>query len=246
MLAHPQLVILPGAKSWHLAVHVTVLASDGGGNLHDVLGVAVKSALWDMRIPRTRAVQHVRPAHLQGQGQSSAADGDAEAGGVEMEDGAQDTGMKALLKGKKRAPQRGQGGADFELLDFEADAGAPLEGREDLPISITLNLVRPCLRSLLWLSDYSRIRPSRCLPGTDPSHAPAFPRRNPLRIILCSYAPDRHHRRARQRAESAARGACRLGSGRPGRRAVGGRGRQQRNPAQQARCAGRRESCRWL
>ena len=151
MLAHPQLVILPGAKSWHLAVHVTVLASEGGGNLHDVLGVAIKSALWDMRIPRTRAVQHVRPAHLQDhQGQSGAlgAAGDAEAGGVEMEDGAQDTGMKALLKGKKRAPQRGQGGADFELLDFEADAGAPLQGREDLPISITLNLVRACRPSL--------------------------------------------------------------------------------------------------
>lgn len=60
-----------------------------------------------------------------------------------MTDG-EDAGMKSLLKGRKGnadAQKSDKGAADFELIDYEADAGEPLQGREDFPLSLTLNLV---------------------------------------------------------------------------------------------------------
>ena len=57
--------------------------------------------------------------------------------------------MKALLKGKKGALDlrkgsaggKGTGAADFEILDYEAEAGEQLNDREKLPLSLSLNLV---------------------------------------------------------------------------------------------------------
>lgn len=130
LLSHKQLVILPGSKCWHLNFHISILSTSGGANLHDVLSIAIKSALWDLRIPRTRRVEFVKPS-----GGNNVDD--------IVEDG-QDAGMKSLLKGRKKgayAQKSGKAAADFELIDYEADAGEPLQGRENVPLSITLNLV---------------------------------------------------------------------------------------------------------
>lgn len=138
-MEHKQLVILPQSKSWHLQINTTVLSSDGGGNLYDILAVAIRSALWDMRIPNTRPIAYVKakPAGRTAAGASTAEDEEMDV----------DRGMEALLKGRKggagKAKQAETAGssADFELLDYEAGSGQHLTNRNDLPVSITMNLV---------------------------------------------------------------------------------------------------------
>lgn len=66
--------------------------------------------------------------------------------------------MKAFLKEKRGGPVGGKGrrgatgGAEFELTD-SVDEGENLEGREKLPIGITVNLVRDLIPLILlvWL-----------------------------------------------------------------------------------------------
>lgn len=61
------------------------------------------------------------------------------------EEEGEDAGMKALLKGRKgtKTQQDKQAtAADFELLDYEADTGEPLKGRDTLPVTITVYMVR--------------------------------------------------------------------------------------------------------
>lgn len=128
---HPQLNIIPGSKCWHMQVHITFLSVGGGGNLHDVMSMAIRSALYDLKIPRTRPV-----AFMQSGGAQGKAAGDEEQG--------QDTGMKALLKGRKVAKtqqDKQATAADFELLDYEADTGESLRDRATLPVTVTLYIV---------------------------------------------------------------------------------------------------------
>lgn len=185
LLSHKQLVILPGSKCWHVSFHISVLSASGGANLHDVLAVAVKSAIWDLRIPRTRRIEFVKPA---GQAGDTADDG-------------QDAGMKSLLKGRKGktdAEKIAKGAADFELVDYEADAGEPLQGREHFPLSIALNLVRNyrriCLFTLTALC--SRL---------DSEDKSTFLGCNPLRELLQSHTANLLHRRTRQCQRCSAR-----------------------------------------
>lgn len=135
LLANPQLIIVPGIRHWQLIIDIALLSAEGGGNLHDVVGIALKSALYDLRIPKTRQVTYVKP----GSGiEKKAAAGDVDAGNEG------DVGIKALLQGKKAAFEARAtkgGAADFELLEYEADAGEPLKDRDSLPVSVTLNLV---------------------------------------------------------------------------------------------------------
>merc|ERR1712093_326789 len=134
LAAHPQLTIIPGIKYWQLIIDITLLSAEGGGNLHDTVSIALKAALYDLRVPRTRQVTYVKP----GSGTDKKA-----AAGDDRADLEGDVGMKALLQGRKAAlDARGAKGgpADFELLEYEADSGEPLKDRDSLPVSVTLNL----------------------------------------------------------------------------------------------------------
>lgn len=141
---HPQLVILPGSKVWQLQIDINILSASGGGNLHDVLSLAIRSAIWDLKIPKTRQVVYIKPG-------INAKDDEKEVD--------EDSGMKALLKGRKGVSRSGKrpvngnqaGAADFELLDYEADGGDSLRDRENLPSSITLNLVGQQNLFAVWL-----------------------------------------------------------------------------------------------
>lgn len=114
---HPQLMILPHRKAWTLNLETIILSSDGG-NLHDVLTLAARSALYDLKIPRTRGVGYQDNRTL---------------------DNEELSGMKGLLKGGKAGKKNNE--VDFELESYW-DQGAPLDGREDLPVCVTLNVVR--------------------------------------------------------------------------------------------------------
>jgi hypothetical protein len=112
-------------------LHITVLAVAGGGNLHDVMSMAIRGALYDLKIPRTRPVTFMQAG---AQGKSA-----------EDEEEGEDVGMKALLKGRKGAKSQKDkqaAAADFELLDYEADAGEHLRDRDHLPVSISIYTVR--------------------------------------------------------------------------------------------------------
>lgn len=114
--SHPQLIILPHRKTWSLNLETIILSSDGG-NLTDVLVMAARSALYDLRIPVTRGV---------GYQDNRALDND------EL------SGMKGLLKGGKAGKKSKE--VDFELESYW-DEGKPLQGREDLPVCVTMNMV---------------------------------------------------------------------------------------------------------
>lgn len=115
------LTILPGRKAWLLNLDAVVLSD--GGNVHDVMFMACRAALWSTRVPKTRAVEYRDPA------QKSVAE-DIAGGDVEMADL-----WKASVQTKKATKA-----ADFELEDYW-DHGEPLAGRARCPVAITLNLV---------------------------------------------------------------------------------------------------------
>lgn len=94
-----------------------LILSDSG-NVIDTLFIAIRAALWDLRIPRTRGVEF-QPAQV------------AEPASEKHEPGA---GMKDILMEKRR-----EDAVDFELQDYWDD-GEPLWNRESLPVGITLNL----------------------------------------------------------------------------------------------------------
>jgi exosome complex component RRP42 len=98
------------------------------GNIYDALFMAARAALWDTRVPRTRAVEY-RP--------DTKKDGDMDV----------DPEQQSALDTR---PSANAPAADFELEDYWDD-GAVLGGRDVWPVSVTLNLV-PCLLSFSLLS----------------------------------------------------------------------------------------------
>jgi exosome complex component RRP42 len=97
-----------------------VIISDSG-NVLDALVVASRAALWDLRIPRTKGLDY-QPA------QSAAEEMEVDAAGKDA--------FKSAIIG----PRQAKSTVDFELEDYW-DGGVPLQGREALPVCITLNLV---------------------------------------------------------------------------------------------------------
>lgn len=128
----PQLTIVPSKKAW--ALHVDALVLADSGNIFDTIMLAIRAALWDLRIPRTRSVEIERVK-------------DAE---EKDQDGDSAMGMKALLKQRtsRRPVARG---AEFDLEDYW-DEGEPLRNRDALPIGMTLNLVRSMHRRFVFTS----------------------------------------------------------------------------------------------
>jgi exosome complex component RRP42 len=121
-LRPPNLGIIPGRKAWLLSLDLTVLSD--AGNVYDALFMAARAALWDTRVPRTRAIEY-RP------------DDKKDKGGNEMMmmmdvDPESQSGLDTR---RSKAPA-----TDFELED-SWDDGVVLGGRDAWPLSITLNLV---------------------------------------------------------------------------------------------------------
>ncbi|KAL1407530.1 hypothetical protein Q8F55_006963 [Vanrija albida] len=96
------------------ALHLTLVAADGG--VLSALGVAARAALSDLEVPRTREI-----------GWEGAGGDERDLAGIK--------GAVGGAKGKARARARG---ADDWDLD---DGSGPLDGREDLPVLVTLFLV---------------------------------------------------------------------------------------------------------
>lgn len=118
-----QLVILPNARAWTLYLDVLVIASDGG-NVIDSAVIAARAALASARIPQTRTIGLEEDTEA-----ANAASG--EGAGMTM-----DEGFSGLVKGGKG----GSKAVDFELVDG-GEQGVRLQGWQELPVSITLNLV---------------------------------------------------------------------------------------------------------
>ncbi|KAF7343382.1 RNase-PH domain-containing protein [Mycena venus] len=127
-LAHPSLHppnlgILAGKKSWLLNLDCVVLAD--AGNTHDALFMAARAALWDCKVPRTRAVEYKAPgAKAQREGESGEMD-------VDVDAGAQQSGFDTRSIAARAV--------DFELPDYW-DEGEVLGGRDKWPVCVTLNV----------------------------------------------------------------------------------------------------------
>ncbi|KDQ20856.1 hypothetical protein BOTBODRAFT_100718 [Botryobasidium botryosum FD-172 SS1] len=95
-------------------ISLDALILSDAGNAHDALFIAARAALWDLRIPYTRGIEF------------DIKDGEVVVGDSE--------GIGRMI-GRKRT-------VDFELPDL-LDDGVPLEGRDSLPVCISLNLLPP-------------------------------------------------------------------------------------------------------
>jgi exosome complex component RRP42 len=133
LASHPQLIVVPYKKAWSLEVDVEILCADGGSVL-DAAVLAVRAALWDLRIPRTKSVGNLLPK------ESGATEEDVvvESLGGEAVGG---HGMETLLRAGGAGGTGKAKAVDFELENYWDD-GVPLEGRESQPVAVTLNLVR--------------------------------------------------------------------------------------------------------
>jgi len=123
------LSILHGKKSWLLNLDAVILSDTG--NIYDVMFMACRAALFDTRVPRTRAVAYQTTTTTTTKMSDDPRD-------VEMEDN-----FKAALRSRKQSRA-----ADFELEDTW-DEGVPLTEREKWPICITLNVVSPTTTTVL-------------------------------------------------------------------------------------------------
>ena len=129
--------IVPGRKSWLLTLDLTVLSD--AGNVYDALFMAARAALWDTRVPRTRAVEY-RPDG------SSSGGGNKKEGDMDVDPEPQ----SGLDTRKSGAPA-----TDFELEDYWDD-GVVLGGRDVWPVSVTLNLVNLFSSLLPVVPSYQR------------------------------------------------------------------------------------------
>ena len=112
----PQLLILPQRKAWKLTLDTIILSADGG-NLFDIVTLAVRVALEDLKIPKVKPVGYVPSASVNNEGEGS-------------------QGIDSLLKSANNKSKNLQ----FELESYW-DEGEPLEEKDKLPLSVTLNLV---------------------------------------------------------------------------------------------------------
>lgn len=170
-LSAAQLEIVPGARAWTLYLDAQLLSLDGG-NVPDALFAAAHAAMRDARLPRTRAVAFEAPTGSSGSGhlQDTTVPPEgkgAQGGALSNEGGDLDRmGIKGMLKSKA---------VDFELDDLW-DEGAPLQGAEDLPVCVTVNLVSIAF-NLPFQSSCAYQR-SHSFPRAAPRHICLFCRRD--------------------------------------------------------------------
>lgn len=118
-----QLVIAPHRTHWSLSLEV-VIVSRRGGNVFDAVALAARAALYDLRIPRVRVT------------------GATGRRGQDPPDGKR--APESMLKTAARAQQAGSSRYSRVEFDLESywDDGAPLVGQHELPLSVTVVLVR--------------------------------------------------------------------------------------------------------
>ncbi|KAN0088675.1 Ribosomal protein S5 domain 2-type fold [Tylopilus felleus] len=127
VLSHPSLrpdnlVIVPGKKAWAAKLDAVVFAD--GGNIVDCLMLACRAALWDTKVPRTKAVEYKAPRRRVAQ---------VDVGmDVDADDAAEEKGS---LETKDTS-----NATDFELTDYW-DEGERLNGRDSWPVCVTLNVL---------------------------------------------------------------------------------------------------------
>jgi exosome complex component RRP42 len=132
-LAHPSLHppnlgILAGKKLWLLNLDCVVLAD--AGNTYDALFMAARAALWDCKVPRTRAVEYKASSAAPGAKVLASGEMDVDVGrDLEAQQSGFDTRSIARA-------------VDFELPDYW-DEGEVLGGSDRWPVCITLNIAAP-------------------------------------------------------------------------------------------------------
>ena len=137
------------------------------GNIYDALFMAARAALWDTRVPRTRAVEY-RPDNK-----------DNKAGNETMD--VNPESQSALDTRRSKAPA-----TDFELED-SLDDGVVLGGQDVWPLSVTLNLVPnfffflslSFILNLLFVTDVIFPTSSRVCTSWMPQH-----KRTPRRLCV--------------------------------------------------------------
>ncbi|KAF4612032.1 hypothetical protein D9613_003809 [Agrocybe pediades] len=128
---HPKnLGILSGKKSWLLNLDLVVLVDSG--NVYDAIFMAARAALWDTKVPRTRSVEY----KAKKSGTSGIVGGGGKAGDS---GGDMDVDEEVVSGFDTRQIQKA---TDFELPDYW-DEGEVLDGRQNWPICVTLNIVSP-------------------------------------------------------------------------------------------------------
>lgn len=137
-----QLLIIANAKHWTIYIDLLV-NSLSGGNLFDAAFAAIFAAFYDTRVPQTRGVAFEAPATLD-------ESGNAVQGAFANSQGDLDQmGIKGLLKKKPKVggagTARSGSGPASKVVDFElehsGEDGVTLEGRQDLPLCITVNIL---------------------------------------------------------------------------------------------------------
>lgn len=135
---------ISSTQTWALYIDVIVLSASAG-NLMDVMCLAVRAALSDLKIPKTRELgyQIQKPARptIDGMEVDISAD---------KSEGMDDVGIKSFLKSRKPlvAGTHGPGGGkaiNFELQDTDGNLGDRLINKDDIPVVITVNVV--CLQT---------------------------------------------------------------------------------------------------
>jgi exosome complex component RRP42 len=171
-LRPPNLGIIPGRKAWLLSLDLTVLSD--AGNVYDALFMAARAALWDTRVPKTRAIEY-RPDDKKDKGGNG--------NGNEMMD-VDPESQSGLDTRRSKAPA-----TDFELED-SWDDGVVLGGRDAWPLSVTLNLVTWVYLILILLFTDDVIPPPNKFPGVHFLDATTQEEAaTPLRLILIFSCP---------------------------------------------------------
>ena len=166
-LRPPNLGIIPGRKAWLLTLDLMVLSD--AGNIYDALFMAARAALWDTRVPRTRAIEY-RPDKK-------------DKGGSEMMD-VDPESQSGLDTRRSKAPA-----TDFELED-SWDDGVVLGGRDAWPLSVTLNLVTLFFSSFVLGILFTDVHTPNKYPGVHFLDATTQEEAaTPLRLVLIFSCP---------------------------------------------------------
>ncbi|WVF65392.1 hypothetical protein IAT40_000119 [Kwoniella sp. CBS 6097] len=133
----PALPIVPNQKYFQPNLHLTVLSSNG--NVPTTLILAARAAFADLQVPKTKVITWTGTED--GSGAGAGAGGVGEDGVVGKGDL---SGIKAAIqvgKGKGKGKYVARGGEDWDLDMDDGEGTEYLNGRENLPVLVTLNLV---------------------------------------------------------------------------------------------------------